>query len=313
MKKIFNGMPIWLINMISVLSGILTILTSIIGTISFFKNRNISTFWIIIIFLLFDIVLVIQIRKYKKLYFKGLKVTSFNYHKLLHDSRDIYFDIMKNHKEHYELDPTIFTSLYQEHLSSILTYLCNILEEYCNQKVSSCIKIVVEPNQDYKKVILRTFCRSNNSDSERGNYEKYQNNNKIILGENTDFWDIVDSLNGTNTNYFYKQNLVEYDKELQKHNKRYLNSNPNWKKDYIGTIVVPIQIQQNKLYDSKSKNVYHVIGFLCVDSLSDCAFLDRQAKFNIDIVKSFADVIFMLLSQYQHYLKKMSKSQEEEK
>ena len=48
---------------------------------------------------------------------------------------------------------------------------------------------------------------------------------------------------------------------------------------------------------------YDIIGFLCVDSLATDAFLPKQEVFNCNIVRAFADNIYVLLGQYAHYLK----------
>ena len=85
--------------------------------------------------------------------------------------------------------------------------------------------------------------------------------------------------------------------------RRYENTNVNYLNSYKSTIVVPIRIETEKLYDIKNKNKYNVIGFLCVDSLSTDAFLSKQEKFNCNIVKAFANNIYVLLGQYAHYLK----------
>lgn len=65
-------------------------------------------------------------------------------------------------------------------------------------------------------------------------------------------------------------------------------------------------IEHKRLYDTSSEDSFHVIGFLCVDSESTSAFLKRQEKANVNMLKSFADLIYILLSQYQHYLKKLA-------
>lgn len=124
--------------------------------------------------------------------------------------------------------------------------------------------------------------------------------------DNTDFLYIVDPNRDSNLNYFYKGNLKDYAKELKQQGKQYRNTNANWENDYIGTIVVPIQIEHKRLYDSSQEESLHIIGFLCIDSKSSSAFLRRQEKANVDMLKSFADIIYILLSQYQHYLKKMT-------
>ena len=103
----------------------------------------------------------------------------------------------------------------------------------------------------------------------------------------------------------FQEALSEYKKELEKIGKTYRNTNENWSKYYQGTIVVPIRIEFKRLYHQKKNESYHIIGFLCVDSMSTDAFTEEQENYNVDIVKSYADIIYLLLSQYKHYLKKL--------
>ena len=181
-----------------------------------------------------------------------------------------------------------------------------MMEKYCGQKTSSCIKLIAHPDAKIEDITLTTFCRSTASDTTRGMYEAHK---EIKLVDNTDFLYIVDPNRDSNKNYFYQGNLMDYVKELKKQqDKQYRNTNPNWEDDYIGTIVVPIQIEHKRLYDSTLEESLHIIGFLCIDSKSSSAFLKRQEKANVDMLKSFADIIYILLSQYQHYLKKMSEN-----
>ena len=105
-------------------------------------------------------------------------------------------------------------------------------------------------------------------------------------------------------NYFYQNDLELFSKELEKQGKHYKNSNPNWKNDYVGTIVVPIRIDTNNLYN-KENGSFDLIGFLCVDSKSKNAFTVQQEAFNVGIMKSFADILYVLLSQYRHYFEKL--------
>ena len=300
MRNILNKIPLWIINLITILSGILTVVSFVFGFFSI-KKFNIYVRCIFLILTLFLILLFFQLKKYQKLDIMRLKAVSFNYHKLLHSSRDLYFNVLKQHKNNNQNIQDL-GMYYKNQLSKILNYLCDIMETYCGQEIFSCIKMIVPSNiNDIDKIELMTLCRSDNSDTMRGNYE-----NKLIkLIDNTDFIDIIDTNSGSNLNYFYKTNLIQYDKDLRKEGKIYKNSNPNWQNDYIGTIVVPIQIEHKFLYDTLQENSYNVIGFLCIDSKSESAFLKRQERYNVDIVKSFADIIYVLLSQYQYYLNKL--------
>lgn len=304
MEKIFNKIPLWVINALSFISGILTIITTIFSLLSIYNGWSNNYKFIFIALCLFIVILILRMRKYKKIAFDRQQTTSFVYHKLTHISRDLYFDIMRYHKDKIESVRTL-TDAYKSQLSIILSYLCEMMEKYCGQKTSSSIKLIAHPDAKIEDITLTTFCRSTNSDTIRGMYE---NNNQIKLADNTDFLYIVDPNRDSNLNYFYKGNLKDYAKELKQQGKHYRNTNVNWEDDYIGTIVVPIQIEHKRLYDSPLEESFYVIGFLCIDSKSTSAFLKRQEKANVNMLKSFADIIYILLSQYQHYLKKLSET-----
>lgn len=302
MEKLFNRIPLWVINALSIISAILTIITTIFTFFSLYKGWGNSNKYIFVTLCIFILLLVFRMRKYQKIAFERQLKTAFVYHKLTHISRDLYFDVMRYHKEKTE-SIRILTETYKSQLSNVLTLLCEMMEKYCGQKTSSCIKLIAHPDAKIEDITLTTFCRSITSDTTRGIYE---NHHEIMLAENTDFLYIVDPNRDSNLNYFYKGNLKDYEKELKQQGKKYRNTNANWEDDYIGTIVVPIQIEHKRLYDSPLEESLHIIGFLCIDSKSSSAFLDRQEKANVDMLKSFADLIYILLSQYQHYLKKMS-------
>lgn len=305
MEKFFNKIPLWIINALSIVSGILTIITTFFTFFSLYKGWNNIYKFIFAGLLFFIILLILRTRKYQKIAFERQLKTSFVYHKLTHISRDLYFDVMRYHKDKTE-NIRILTDTYKSQLSIILSHLCDMMEKYCGQKTSSCIKLIAHPDAKIEDITLTTFCRSTASDTTRGLYEAH---NEIKLVDNTDFLYIVDPNRDSNKNYFYQGNLKNYVKELKKQqDKQYRNTNPNWEDDYIGTIVVPIQIEHKRLYDSTLEESLYIIGFLCIDSKSSSAFLQRQEKANVDMLKSFADIIYILLSQYQHYLKKMSEN-----
>lgn len=301
MKKIFNKIPLWIINALSIISALLTIITTLFTFLSFYNEWNKIYRLVLIALLSFIFLLILRIKKYQKIAFEQQLKTSFVYHKLTHISRDLYFDIMRYHKDKTE-SIRILSDAYKSQLSNLLSLLCEMMEKYCGQKTSSCIKLIAHPDAKIEDITLTTFCRSTTSDTNRGIYE---NHHQIKLVDNTDFMYIVDPNRDSNLNYFYQGNLKEYAKELKSQGKQYRNTNANWESDYIGTIVVPIQIEHKRLYDSSQEESLHIIGFLCIDSKSSSAFLDRQENINVDTLKSFADIIYILLSQYQHYLKKM--------
>lgn len=309
MKEKLNAIPLWFINAVTVVSGIIAILSPIaaaVGATFGLLSVNTLTLAIIVAMALFILILFLLMRKYRKLAHARMSVTSENYHKFLHEVRDVYFDIMHSHKSH-TLTEAELSHTYQRTLSAMLDRLCNIFESFTGRKVSACIKLISygdgdETSIDNAKLI--TFCRSTNSDTGRGTYEGTK---EILLRENTDFFEIVSP--EYSKNYFYHGDLEKYSKELLKtFGKPYQNTDVGWSQFYKGTAVVPIQIEFKRLYYVKKKKdtKWHIMGFLCVDSLSKDAFEEKQETYNIDILRSFADAIYILLGQYRHYLKKLT-------
>lgn len=307
-KEKFDNIPNWFINFLSVVSGLISVLTPIGGFIwyqiePFSIDGKMAILYIVLI--CFTVILLIRVYKYGKLSSNRLSIVSHSYHMLLHMSRDTYFEIMKYHKKS-DLSICGLTETYKRHIVQVLDILCDIMESYTKQKICASIKFITvqdNANQDYNNAKLITFGRSTNSDTNRDSYEK---NGVIVLKENTDFFDIVDPYNDAPKNYFYQSNLEEYSKILEKNNKQYKNSNPNWRHYYIGTIVVPIRLMNSKLYTSDNEDSFDIIGFLCVDSLSKNAFTLKQEKENVETLKSFADLLYILLGQYRHYLNSLN-------
>ncbi len=309
MKKPLNDIPTEVVNLISVISGVVTIISPIVSIIITIKTDvKPNVFWVISTasLILFCIILFFRMKKYRTLSKERLEVVSENIHKSMHNSRDIFFDIMHSHKLKH-LNEEMLNYTYKTKLSTILDHLCNILASYTKRKVCACIKIVYCKNtEDEKKITddaveLVTFCRSNNSDTERDNYERQKK--RILLKDNTDFKEIISGEFGKD--YFYQPNLIEYEEKRKKDGSCYENTNKTWSKYYKSTIVVPIRIEFKRLYHTKNEEPYDIIGFLCVDSEYTDAFTEKQEKYNVDIIKAYADTIYVLLSQYRHYLRKI--------
>lgn len=306
--------PLWVLNGISFISGIVTIVTAGFGIISIInKTFTIKTWYICFsILLLFLVILLLtRMRKYNKLLSDRMRVTAYCYHKFIKELRDVYFDVMNTHKNpNLKFDIKSLSAIYKDKLTFMLDDLCSIMSAYTSQEVSACIKVITfsgkKENVNISTTKMQTFCRDSNSKINRGSYEN--NATPIKLSDNTDFKDIVDPVNGNRKGYFYQGDLQEYSEELEKQGKAYQNSNPCWKNDYIGTIVVPIQLDFRLLYSQKRDSSKHVIGFLCLDSKSKNAFTKRQENYNIAIAKSFADAMYIILGQYRHYLKKYKRT-----
>lgn len=306
MNKSFEKIPLGTINFITVLSGIFTIVSSIISIIAFFKLESAVFGWVCfsIGLILFNIVLLIRIKKYRFLAKQRMEVSSENFHKMLHSIRDLYFDLLHEYKKG-DLTTSVLNKYCKTELSNILENLCEVFESFTGRTVSASIKLVcynrTDENEDVNSedVQLITFCRSTKSPSHRGDYERNQQK-PILLSDNTDFLEIISTKN--RKDYFYKSNLLEYSEKKRADGSSYKNSNENWSGQYKSTIVVPIRIDFKKLYHLRdSKSPFHIIGFLCVDSEYTDAFTEAQEIYNVDLAKSYADIIYIILSKYRYY------------
>ena len=308
-KKYLEGVPIYVINGITILSFASVPISFIIQAILIWLEKidgfQFNIIWTVV-FISIVCVSLLKIRKYHSLLFNRMDVVSSGFSSFLKSSQDVYFEIMKAHKDN-TLTLELLRKTYKSELENILDNLSNIMKSYTGRDVSACIKIInynksKNPNNiiDLNNATVSTLCRSKNSQG-RGQYEVA--NRPIYIKDNTDFREIVDETINTGKPYFYVKNLKEYDDLLKKSNRKYQNTNDDYANFYLGTIVMPIRIETEKVYNISKSATYDIIGFLCVDSLATDAFLPKQEVFNCNIVRAFADNIYVLLGQYAHYLK----------
>lgn len=312
LRRIFENIPYWLINLLTILSGIITICTPIVGFITLLNREQsgqlVDINWLLlactIVFLLLIILLGLRLWKYRKLSKSRLRTVSFALHNLSHKFRDVFFDILHDYKLK-QLNEISLTNYVDRFIKESLNELCKIMEDYTACEVSACVKLIECDDSSDKGIEVDTakivvFCRSDNSDKERINYDKQPH--QTFLKEDTALMQVV----GEDAKpHFSCSDLRKYREKHSGEKEYYKNPNQNWEKYYIGTFIVPIRIELSRLFYKKDDEPYHVIGFLCLDSLSKNAFLDRQEKYNAEIIKSFADIFYVVFSKYSHYLHKV--------
>lgn len=110
--------------------------------------------------------------------------------------------------------------------------------------------------------------------------------------------------------HFYQGDLDKFAKSCRDAQQEYVCPTRERSNYYNGTMVLPIRILFNKLYHFKRNEGYHVIGSLCVDSLSTNAFRPEQEVNNCNLANAFADEFYVILSAYQYYLNKIKQRQE---
>lgn len=308
-KRFFSNIPLGVVNLVTVISGIGTIITTVIAIIELFKGGQPTAHFLLIalfVSILFNIILFTKVKKYSMLEQTRMRIITCNIHLLHKTVRDLYFDAMHN-KQKKIMNVTWLTQMYKNELTKVLDNLCEVMQAYTARDVSACIKLITDNDADKpldaENATLITFCRSPNSESNRNGYES--RGKEIKICDNTDFYEVVS--NNYRKDYFYQTDLVAYAAERDQQNEeKYHNTNDDWKKYYHSTIVVPIRIDSNKVNHQESgSNSYHIIGFLCIDSLSTDAFTEKQEKYNVAIMRAYADLLYIMLSQYRYYLRRL--------
>lgn len=153
-----------------------------------------------------------------------------------------------------------------------------------------------------------TLARDSESDSVRTFIET---EGIVPLDKNTDFSEIINSRHLGPTNaYFYLRDLRRYSVELEKITDgkyKYSNSNYEWQKHYVGTIVVPVKT----LLKGEKGTKCEILGFLCADSMSKKAFTEKQKIINIKLMQMFADIYSSVVISYKNKLCEYSIEMEE--
>lgn len=257
-------------------------------------------------------ILLRKVRQYKKSLWYRKTIVLEEYEKVISGFGDFYFELLKYYKKK-ELTADILTSSVRNYLQILLDSICEIYSVYTGQEMHSCIKIIgtEDKNYDYlndtidlDQAIIHTFVRSSNTPRER---KKSVNNVPVPLNKNTDFKSIVQPDECNREPYFYVENLEKYKEYLETIGQEYENTTLNCTNFYKGVIVVPIMIGHNKLHFTKieSDNEYHILGFLCIDTLSTGAFIGESRKQFIDIAFSFAEIAYLVLNKYKYYYSKI--------
>ena len=325
LKAKLDNIPYGVYDGLSIISSVITLITAVwcvvkaVVTIQevdgqFVIDLNTLLLLLCILVIMFSIVTIVKLCKYARIIRALRKSFTYNYYNAAHDLRNVYFDILMQHKKEESKDSVeILTTVTRTFLGDTLDYLCEILESLTGKEIHGCIKLIENLHGqsseiDPRVATVKTFCRSKNTQPQRVSNDQVDNKSKRIY-DNTDFYDILDSDNTSCNSCFYCSNLKEYEKHLRKSGKRYKNTTPDWEDYYRSTIVAPIRVANKRLFFNNLTSGYNVVGFLCVDSMSTEAF--RNTTFEKEnysyIVKSFAAEVYIILNMYSYYLEQIKK------
>ena len=298
--------PLWVYNILTIVSSLIAIVTFVVGVIRWITNKS---FFITPIIILAGVIaiLVLRIFKYRKLLRERMKMTSAGIHDLSHAFRDTFFDILHEYKLG-QLTVPLLTKEVEDCIQTGLDSLCNIMTAFTGAEVSACIKLIECAEDsgeiDVERAKIRVFCRSRNSDRSRVSYDHSQERTDMYLKDDTVLMRIVGPQ--AQQDHFYYGDLDKFKRACEEAQESYNCPNKHREKYYIGTMVLPIRILFQRLYYYERNDAYHVIGFLCVDSLSQNAFQINQEDYNCKVGNAFADMFYVILSKYRHYLNKLA-------
>lgn len=316
MKKLvdlFEKIPSAILNFVTIISGLCAIvdfliqelqkllgLTGVKNLIRYcLSDRVISIIkWIFVALLFIKCIIYYRQARSRLIYYPKL------FHALTHEYRNLKHSLETGVAQHELLTRDIVRKV-SEFTSKRLDDLCRLVQDIYGREISGCIKLInppPRPNADIRDCTVSTFVRSKEAMKERGKTER---GHVDYIGDNTDFMELVDYNNIRNQ--FYQPDLLEYSKQLKKDDHEYKNSSPNWKDNYLSTVVVPIQI----LYVNADtgKKIYRVIGFLCLDAKRRNTFTYKLKNQICDLVKAYADLLFVVFELYGKMLVSVNDAQ----
>lgn len=320
-EKLWSKVPEWMRESVNFIASLLTVVGIAYGAAklvfqimgSFLKSLNIDLSWGMCFFLVIIIMFMrFKLKQYKTNSWVRLNSISQDYYAVLHDYRNLYFDILSNHKSD-TLNQKYLTQLTYSFLRDMLDKICDIFSAYTGSEINACIKLIGKENENVKfdsidknDATVYTFVRSSNISKEREDAANLSNDRAVLIKENTDFLYIIDPPEFYNKQYFYEQDLKQFDQFLREIGLKYQNTTPNYDKYYRAALVVPIRIAHKRLYFTQQNEIwdYHIIGFLCIDTLSTNAFIPEFEKQFVDIAKSFAAVAYVVMNKYMFYLQR---------
>lgn len=302
-----------LVGLVSVAGGVAVSLIKVLT--NFWGNGIWESFpWIMcLIFVVIIMWMRHQIAKYKKNMWRRLESDAGGYYSVLVKFADYYFDML-HYREQEMLNLGLLTQTTIAYLRNVLDKVCDIYKSYTGSEMNACIKVFGKKNEDVgfgaidvENATVYTLVRSSNLSPSR---EEACDDQPVPLKGNTDFRLLVQMPAFYRKHYLYQQNLQEFDKYLESHGEKYENTTENYWEYYKGALIVPIRMSHAHLPFTKreEQEEYHILGFLCIDTLSTEAFISEFEDAFVQMARSFAALIYVVLNKYHYYLKKCNES-----
>lgn len=212
-----------------------------------------------------------------------------------------FFDTLKNEIADVHNCSSIDIGTFEKVIVTCCTSLNNYFDHYLGNKNSVCIKRIKTEtilDEDVHEWDIVTFGRSLSTKRHRG-IKDYKS---CKVKENTDFELILTGAE----DYFASPDLNVTVQKYKDNNLIFRNSRKNFLEHYQSTIVVPIRISMEKIDASlkqhmnysDEQHVFHVLGFLCIDSMQTYEENSIPFASAVEQAIAFADAIYPLLEAY---------------
>lgn len=219
----------------------------------------------------------------------------------LSEANRTIFDTLKNETADIRNGKGIDANSFQKVIATCCTTLNNYFDCYLGNKNSVCIKRIKTEtilDADVHEWDIITFGRSILTRKKRS----ANDHESCKVKDNTDF----DMILTGEAEYFASPNLNITVQKYKDQNKIFKNSHEGFLNCYQSTIVVPIRINMARISSqllpyikyTEDQHVYHVLGFLCVDSMVTYSE-DSVAFFSaVEQTIAFADALYPILESF---------------
>lgn len=283
-----NSKVSYVIELMQILACTISFITAIIGSIAFYHSKEKLNFWLILSMLLCLLMLFFLVVRYWNRSNSRYESINAAFHKFNHQLRNELYQLNLLSKQG-KLNRVILLACLKETGEFTVNLLGDLLSDITGTVVSVHIKTFPVDTQTPNS--YRTLCICAKTDARRKTIKDHP------ISENTHFLNIVDG----RVPHFFSENLAETIKDYKKRDQTFLITSEHWEKWFKSILVAPIRIDAS-LKGLNDEIKYDYLGFVCCDSLTAGAFKYKDKDAHLNLIKSFADGLYVYLDKIKEYL-----------
>jgi hypothetical protein len=288
---------------------LVTSLASVAGIVALIFGSQVISYIALVYFVLYSLFIVWFITK-KYFSMKEYKEILNSEHALflreIGERQHNFFHEYRNHVADMSMlvfDTSNAERVFKVKVETICDNIYDFFSTLLKTEVSVCIKRIVTEtlmNSDINTWQVITLARNTKCTGRRSQNDDIP----VLVSDNTDFQTIL-AEGSEQEDWFACTNLENIDIKYRKKGQTFKNSTPYYIEKYKSVIVVPIRIKSEFISASVSSLIpttpakrYHVIGFLCIDSLSTFDNKIELFETAVYFLRAFGDSIYTLLELF---------------